>query len=105
MDITPGSTITVNIVKQPTNAAASKTLVRVLSKDPAIVAENKRLKKVRAKNAKPNQRGGRVRLWAGRLVKQHPIKGQLGESGTLVASPDVIKDLASVERFIEVKAA
>jgi len=103
MDIKPGSTITVTITKQPTNDAARKTLVRLLSKDANVVKENARLRQVRKVNAVEKQRGGRVRLWAGRLVKQHPVKGVLGESGQILATVDVLRDLKSVERFIEVK--
>ena len=38
-------------------------------------------------------------------VYPHPVKGDVGESGTILASPDVITDLNSVERFVEVSAA
>ena len=101
--ITPGSRVHVKIVKQPTNVPASKTLVRVLSKDPTITAENKRLRKVRDSNYNPQMRGGR--LYGGRMVKLRPIKGGLGESGTLTATADVLADLRSVARFIDVTPA
>ena len=99
-DITPGST-----VKTPTNASARKTLVRILSKDAEVVAENKRLKKVRKTNQTHSPRGGRWRVWEGRLPKQRPVTGDIGEAGTVLASPDVLTDLKSVERFVEVSAA
>ena len=60
-DITPGSTINVKIVKTPTNASARKTIVRILSKDAEVVAENKRHKKVRKTNQTHSPRGGRWR--------------------------------------------
>jgi len=53
----------------------------------------------------PQRGGGRWRVWESRLAKQHPVKGALGEQGTFVASVDVLRDLKSVERFIEVQAA
>lgn len=99
-NIKTGSQVNIKIVKQPTNAAAQKTLVRLLSKDDQIKAENKRLETARAKNLRLANRGGRK--WAVRVVKQHPVKGRVGETGTIKASYDVIKDLQSVERFIEI---
>lgn len=104
-DVTPGSTITVKIVKEPANAGARKTLVRLLSKDPAVVKENKRLKKVRKANETYSPRGGRWRIWESRLVKQHPVAGTVGEAGTILASVDVLTDLKSVEKFVEVSTA
>jgi len=101
--IAPGSKINIKIVKQPTNAAASKTLVRVLAKDPVVYAEHDRQLKVRKANFSPIRRGGR--LWGGQVVKQHPIKGKLGEAGTIVATLSVLRDLNSVQRFIEVSPA
>lgn len=104
-NITPGSQITVKVVKQPTNLAATKTLVRVLSKDPAVKAENDRLARVRVSKETHSPRGGRWRVWESRHPKVHPVKGRIGDSGTLVASLDVIRDLQSVSRFVEVASA
>lgn len=104
-DITPGSTVNIKIIKTPTNASARKTLVRLLSKDAAVIAENKRHKKVRKSNQTHSPRGGRWRVWEGRLAKQHPVKGDIGEAGTILASNDVVSDLKSVERFVKVSAA
>ena len=101
--ITPGSQINVKIVKQPTNAAASKTLVRLLAKDPVVSAEHQRQAKIRKTHFSPKRRGGR--LWGGQVVKQHPVKGRLGESGTVTATNQVLRDLGSVQRFVEVSEA
>lgn len=102
-NIAPGAKVNVKIVKEPTNAAARKTLVRVLSKDADVKRENDRLRSVRERNMLPTQRGGRT--WFVRLIKQRPVKGGIGESGTVVASVDVLRDLGSVQRFIEVSPA
>ncbi|MEM6460193.1 MAG: hypothetical protein AAF710_12465 [Planctomycetota bacterium] len=104
-DIAPGTKINVKVVKRPTNAAAGKTLVRLLSKDPAAVAENKRHAKVRKKAQWMSSRGGRWRVWESRLAKQHPVAAEPGASGTIVASVDVLRDLPSVSRFVEVSPA
>ena len=98
--ITPGSQIQVKVVKHPTSAAAAKTLVRVLSKDESIKAENKRLRKSRDRHFRAKRRGGRdYNLY---VVKQRPVEGAVGETGTVIASSDVLTDLRSVSRFIEV---
>jgi len=104
-NIQPGDTVTVKVVKTPTNAAASKTLERVLCKDETHAAEVDRHRKIRKKNTPMSTRGGRWRIWEGRMVKQHPVEGKLGEAGTVKATYDVLKDLKSVERFVEVAKA
>ena len=104
-DITPGTTVNIKIVKTPTNASARKTLVRLLSKDADVIAENKRHKRVRKSNETYSPRGGRWRIWEGRINKQRPVAGAIGEAGTILATVDVLTDLKSVERFVEVSAA
>ena len=102
-NIQTGSEVNVKIVKQPTNAAAVKTLQRVLHKDEQVHEEQKRLERARLKNLRHHQRGGRQ--WAVRVVKQFPIKAVVGESGKVKATYDVINDLKSVQRFVEVTPA
>ncbi|MCC5829914.1 MAG: hypothetical protein JJU36_10755 [Phycisphaeraceae bacterium] len=98
--IAPGSRINLRVVRRPTNTAASKTLMRLLSKDAHAQREIRRHQKIRKKHYDPQPRGGR--LYAGHLVKQFPIKGELGESGTILATVPVLRDLKSVMTFIEV---
>ena len=101
--INQGSRIDVKIVKSPTTAAAAKTLVRVLSKDAKNAAENKRIAKVRRKHFRTKRRGGRP--YPIHMIKLRPLKGRVGESGTVLATSDVLMDLQSVSRFIEVSLA
>ncbi|GAB4195438.1 MAG: hypothetical protein Kow00105_09670 [Phycisphaeraceae bacterium] len=101
--IAPGSKITVKIVKTPTNAAAGKTLQRILAKDPVFRAEDNRQAKIRKVHYNPRMRGGR--LYGGRVVKQPAVLGRAGETGTITATLDVLRDLGSVQRFIEVTPA
>ncbi len=100
-----GDTVTVKVTKTPTSAAGRKTLERVLCKDPGHAAEVKRHSDIRDTNTPMSTRGGRWRIWEGRMVKQHPVTGQQGEQGTITATYDVIQDLKSVERFVEVAIA
>ncbi|MEX2386901.1 MAG: hypothetical protein WD534_03405 [Phycisphaeraceae bacterium] len=99
----PGQTIRVKVVKQPTSESARKTLTRVLSKDADVKRENDRQRRVRESSAKYKQRGGRT--WCSHTVKQRPVTGAVGEEGTLLASVDVLRDLGSVQRFVEVTTA
>ena len=104
-DIDPGTTIHVKVVKPVTNAAAAKTVTRLLSKDARAMAENKRHREIRKKAQWKSPRGGRWRVWESRLAKQRPVKAEIGEQGTLTATLDVLRDLPSVQRFVEIKPA
>jgi hypothetical protein len=101
--IQTGQKVHVKVAKQPTNAAAKKTLKRLLAKDPQVAAEEQRRKQVRDANKRPRIRAGRP--WITRPVKKPSVTGELGEAGTLSASYDVIQDLKSVEKFIDVQPA
>jgi hypothetical protein len=103
LDIQPGQTVTVKIVRQPASAAAVKTLTRVLSKDASKTAMIRDRKQQRARATTIKQRGGRV--WEGRPARIPVFSAAVGEQGTVLASIDVIKDLNSVRRFIEVTKA
>ena len=102
-NIAIGSDIHVKITKRPVSVAAAKTLVRVLSKDPVIQARNKHLRKVRDSHYRPRMRGGR--LYGGRMIKLNPITVDTGKTGTLKATLDVLNDLRSVSRFVEITPA
>ena len=102
-NIAPGARVNVRITQRPSNEAAVKTLRRVLSKDPVFHQENRRQEKVRKSGFRTKQRGGRP--WEVRLVKQHAVNAEVGEQGTVVATVDVLRDLQSVGRFVEVSPA
>lgn len=97
--ISPGQRVNVKIVRRPTNAAAEKTLVRLLSKDPVVRQEAERQRKVRRSNLGSKIRGGRV--WYQRVVKQPATRAEVGRTGSVRATVDVLRDLGSVERFVE----
>jgi hypothetical protein len=102
--IQPGDTITIKVTKPVTSQAASKTITRLLHKDEDVKTELKRRAAVRKKGFNPQPRGGR--LYGGHVRIGHaPIKGEQGESGTIRATVDVLRDLRSVERFVEVESA
>lgn len=99
-NIKPGSKIKIQIVKDPTNAAAAKTLARVLSKDKSVRAQDKRLRKIRKAQYEPKPRGGR--LYGGWMVKLNAFRPEVGTGGIVAATVDVLTDLKSVSRFIQV---
>ncbi len=103
IDIAPGTQVTVKIIKRPTSQAAAKTLLRVLRKDPTVRAEDRRLEASRDRHFSTKPRGGRP--WNRFVPAKAPVKPEPGVTGTLTATLDVLKDLNSVSRFIEVSKA
>jgi hypothetical protein len=101
--IQAGQNVHVKVVKPPATHGATKTIIRLLSKDKAAMREAARQRRIRKVGYAPQPRGGR--LYGGFVVKQHPVKGVVGESGTIFASLDVVRDLASVAKFVEVTPA
>jgi hypothetical protein len=100
IDIKSGDQVTLTVNKSITRAGARKTLERLFLMDKAVRTPIE----TRAGNFKeqPKRRGGPI--WTRRPNKLHPelIKGA---SATIKASPQTIKDLKSVEAFIDVKSA
>ncbi|MFQ5424486.1 MAG: hypothetical protein ACE5F9_10960 [Phycisphaerae bacterium] len=99
-DTQPGTTIQITVAKQPTNAAAAKTLVRLFSKDPARRKVLRRTKTMFQRAVRTRQRGGRQ--WAIRPRRLRPVP-PCGESCTIPATPDVLRDLVRLERFVTLK--
>jgi hypothetical protein len=102
-DIKPGTKVQVKVTKAPTNAAARKTIVRLLSKDKTVQAEDARLRKARKNNFRQGRRGGR--FWDINVPKQPAVEARAGTSKTITATLDVLSDLKSVSRFVEVSEA
>ena len=96
----PGQTVRVTIKRLITRAAARKTIERLFLKDKAQCAP------LDARSANfiplPKRRGGCI--WTKRTNKVHP---QLvtGDSATIKATPQHLRDLKSVEEFVEVGGA
>ena len=102
MDITPGTTVTVEIAKAPRSEAARKTLVR-LYRHTAEARQQQR----RQKNQRPSwqtwRRGGR--MWHHQMKTKAPFTPNPGSRFALLATVDAIRDLASVARFVKVTAS
>lgn len=104
-DFQPGKPVTMTVTSVPTNAAAVKTIVRLLCKDPVTAKRNARIKRGRLAEPKFSPRGGRWRVWESRQPKIRVVSGKPGESATFTAGVQELRDLASVERFVEIKSA
>lgn len=96
----PGGKVRVTIKKKITREAAFKTLERLFMGDKVAAGPIR----ARSKNFKaiPKRRGGRI--WTKRPNKLH-MTLNLGEAATIKATPQHVRDLASVEEFIDVVTA
>ena len=99
LDFKPGTKIRVTITKSIKRASALKTLERLFMQDRAVA----RPIEIRSRNFKaiPKRRGGQI--WTKRPNKVFP-KLTLGFAATLKATPQVLRDLGSVEGFVQVAA-
>jgi hypothetical protein len=99
IDVKAGQTIRITISKTIGRHAAKKTIERLFIKDKALVAPLN----ARSRNFKaiPKRRGGRI--WTKRPNKIH-LALDKGLTATVKATPQAIKDLASVEEFVQVAA-
>jgi hypothetical protein len=98
IDAKPGQRIRVTISKSITRAAARKTLERLFMADKAfavpITARSRNFKDL------PKRRGGVI--WTKRPNKVHPDLAR-GQSATMTATPQVLRDLNSVSDFVSVQ--
>ena len=100
LDLKPGATVRVTINKTIKREGARKTLERLFMRDKAvsgpIAARSKNFKEL------PKRRGGQI--WTKRPNKVHPSLNK-GASATIKTTPQAIKDLKSVETFVEIASA
>jgi len=96
----PGQTVRVTIKKLITRAGARKTIERLFLKDRTHSDPLER----RSVNfiPLPKRRGGQI--WTKRPNKVHPPLAA-GDSATIKATPQHLRDLNSVKDFVEVGAA
>ena len=99
IDVKPGQSVRVMISKNINRASARKTLERLFMLDKTISKPMAR----RSRNFKelPKRRGGVI--WTKRPNKLHPILVR-GAVASLKATPQLIRDLNSVENFVEVQS-
>ncbi|MGE5608389.1 MAG: hypothetical protein ACM359_03990 [Bacillota bacterium] len=95
----PGQSVRVTVTKTINRESARKTLERLFMTDKAVWGPVE----ARSRNFKalPKRRGGRI--WTKRPNKLH-LPLNKGASATIKATPQFLKDLGSVEAFVEVSA-
>ena len=98
IEVKSGQTVRVTISKNINRASAKKTLERLFMLDKSIAKPIER----RSRNfiPLPKRRGGQI--WTKRPNKVHPNL-ERGAAATIKATPQLIRDLNSVESFVEVK--
>jgi len=98
LTLKPGKSVRVTISKTINRASARKTLERLFMRDRAVSDPID----IRSRNFKelPKRRGGCI--WTKLPNKVHPTLNK-GESAKMTTTPQIIRDLGSVESFIEVK--
>ena len=93
----PGQSLKVTVTKAVTRSGAVKTLQRLFMLDPHIAGP------IEARSANfiplPKRRGGCI--WTKRCNKVHATI-EKGVYATLKVSPQILRDLASVEAFVQV---
>ena len=97
LNLETGKSVRVTISRTITRDAARKTLERLFMRDKAIRnpidARSRNFKEI------PKRRGGCI--WTKRPNKVHPALDK-GASATVQTTPQSIRDLNSVEAFIEI---
>lgn len=99
-NVKPGGKLKVTISKTINREGARMTLERLFMMDKSI----RRPIEVRSRNFKelPKRRGGQI--WTKRPNKVHPGLDK-GTVATIRATPQHVRDLASVAEFVEVASA
>ncbi len=102
MNVQPGQTVSVEVVRTPPTAAARKTLTRLFRRDPQIRRRERRLKAKRP-SWQTWRRGGR--MWHHQMKSTAPVRLAAGERCALLATVDVLRDLESVGSCVRVTPA
>ncbi len=100
--IKPGSRISLEIVATPRTHGGRTTLARLCRKDPGLVRHHKKQTTVRP-SWENWRRGGMT--WHHQMKSAPKVKFNPGSRFTILATYDVIQDLASIEKFVKVSPA
>lgn len=101
LQVTPGQWVKVTVKSAPKTTAGRKTLLRLFEQDPGVKKERVRVSKTRP--WEDSRRGGRI--WINKPPRIDLVKVERGASYKVFASLPVIRDLQSVEKYVEVSAA
>lgn len=102
-DLTANATVTCTVTAMPKNASATKTIRRLMRMQPEIQKGLAMLARRRARTDNvPTRRAGRI--WINRKRPTALTRVAVGESFTLHLTPQILPDIKSVEKYLEVKA-
>ncbi|MEM8756583.1 MAG: hypothetical protein AAGF47_02230 [Planctomycetota bacterium] len=97
----PGANLSLTISKVPNNKAARDTIARLMRQDPANIKALKRSQKAREEKNNFYIRGNRI--WGARAKCGKIVRVAEGESWSMPFTPQLGRDLASVESFLDIK--
>jgi hypothetical protein len=100
-EVKPGQWVNVKVLSRPRAVAGDKTLTRQFNKNPEVKKDRERQAKSRPTGE--HRRGGR--MWKDRPPHLPIVEIKKGATYKIYASVDVLKDLNSVARNVEVTPA
>lgn len=100
--IKPGSRISLEVVATPRTHGGRTTLARLCRKDPELVRHHKKQTATRP-SWESWRRGGMT--WHHQMKTATKVEIKPGSRFKILASYDVIQDLASIEKFVKVTPA
>ena len=101
LQVKPGQWVSVTVKSQPGTLGGRKTLVRLFEQDPTVRKE--RARRLKTRPIEPSRRGGR--LWNNKPAKLQAVSTERGATYRVFASVSALRDLASVEEYVDVKPA
>ena len=103
VQIAPNTELTFTIVKEPTRPAARKTIERLMWMQPQAKKDLSMLQRRRKqKDIKYTIRAGRV--WFDRPRATRTVRCTKGASFTLRVTPQIVNDVKSVEKYLDISA-
>ena len=102
--IVPNTDLTFTIVKEPVRPASRKTIERLMWMQPQVKKDFSMLQRLRRqKGIKYTVRAGRV--WFDRPRATRTMRATKGASFTLYVTPQIVNDLKSVQKYLDVTSA
>ncbi len=98
-----GDEIKCTIEKAPKAAAPTKTIQRLMRRDPVNVRSLRNAQNLRRKRMHVYTRGNRD--WYSREKAARVTRVDAGNTWTMVYTPDIASDMASVQSYIKVEKA
>ncbi len=102
-EIAVGGKIRIKVLKTPRSLAGRKTLLRILMKDEAHKKQHESNSRHRRSAIEQRRHAGRP--WFVIPKKSLPITADSGQEAVVLATVDVVTDLAKLRPFLEISPA